>query len=131
MDKLVNKTILLLFARFRAVPEQEMEQARHEQALQIGEKTYRHADCFRNKEKELESYKVEIYQAIQGKSSLDKEILNELILDAKKQLEKVGQRLKQAGDALEAEKSHSAEVKKQAGRLLQWTELYSSATFDA
>lgn len=132
LDKLVNKTIMLLFARLRAVPEQEMEQARHEQALQICEKQVSDALLsFNAKAKELESYKAEVYKAIQGTSSLDKDLLNELIQEAKEQLEGAARQLKQEQTALELEKNQSAEVQKQIGRLFQWTELYENATFDA
>ncbi len=63
------------------------------------------------KEKELADYKSEVHKAIQGKSTWNAELLNELIVEAKVEIEKLDIKIASAQELVDNAESAAKEVK--------------------
>ena len=82
------------------------------------------------KERELESYKGEVYKAIRGESTWDKELLNELILDTKKALQDTETEIASAQKELDEQERAAAEIKKRYNKVLTWAELFEGSSLE-
>lgn len=132
LDALVEKAVLILFSKIRAIPENELIFAQYQQQREVCSLRLKQANArYEEKSKELASYKAEVYKAIQETSALDKDILSELISDTKKALESIKQEMENAQTALQDCERMAAEIKQNYNRVISWAEMYNGSSFEA
>ena len=88
LDGLVEKMVLHLFSNVKSLPEAKLMAGQAERKTAEAVSTLANLKALHAaKNKELESYKSEVYKAIQGTSNWSGELLNELITETKSAIE--------------------------------------------
>ena len=82
------------------------------------------------KEKELKSYKGEVYKAIHGESAWDQEVLNDLILDTKKTLSNLEADIAVTQNTLAKCDKAASELKAQYDKVLTWADLFEGSSME-
>ena len=82
VDRIMEQMVMALFADIKSIPEQELITHQYVQRTNEHLATLSQLQSLKvQKEKELASYKSEVYKSIQGKSTWSQELLSELIQD--------------------------------------------------
>ena len=131
LDGIVEKLLVAMFKSIKSVSEQELMSSQLEQRMAEQRAVLSQLQAQKSqKEKELESYKSEVYKAIRGESTWDQELLNDLILDTKKMLSDIEIDIISAQNALaECDKS-AAELKAQYDKVLTWVDLFEGSSME-
>jgi len=82
------------------------------------------------KEKELADYKSEVHKAIQGKSTWNAELLNELIVEAKTEIEKLDGEIASAQELVDNAECAAKEVKEEYNKILTWADMFEGSTLE-
>ena len=82
------------------------------------------------KEKELADYKSEVHKAIQGKSTWNAELLNELIVEVKAEIEKLDSEIASAQELVDNAESAAKEVKEEYNKILTWADMFEGSTLE-
>lgn len=132
LDGLVEKMVLHLFSNVKSIPEAKL------MAGQAERKTAETASTLANlkalhtaKSKELESYKSEVYKAIQGTSNWSGELLNELITETKAAIEKLEEEIAEAQTEVDDCKGMANSIRSEYSRILTWADMYEGSSIEA
>ena len=129
LDGIVETLLRALFSNIKSVSEKELVSTQLEQktAEQRGTLSLLKTQKVQ-KEKELDSYKSEVYKAIRGESTWDSRLLNELIGDTRTKLAELEAEITSAEQALADTDRAAAELREQYDRVLTWAELFDNST---
>ena len=78
----------------------------------------------------MASYKSEVYKSIQGKSAWNAELLNELIVEAKTEIEKLDSEIASAQELVDNAESAAKEVKEEYNKILTWADMFEGSTLE-
>ena len=78
----------------------------------------------------MASYKGEVHKAIQGKSTWNAELLNELIVEAKAEIEKLDSEIASAQELVNNAESAAKEVKEEYNKILTWADMFEGSTLE-
>ena len=131
LDGIVEKLVLAMFQSIKSVSEQQLvshqlEQRLSEQRAVLAQLQNQRAQ----KTKELDSYKSEVYKAIQGDSTWDKDILNELILETKTALKELDGAITQAQTAINECSKAADELRSQYDKVLSWADMFAGSSME-
>jgi len=120
-----------MFQSIKSVSEQQLVSHQLEQCLSEQRALLAQLQNQRTqKAKELESYKSEVYKAIQGESTWDKDILNELILETKTALKELDGAITQAQTAIAECDKATAELRSQYDKVLSWADMFAGSSME-
>ena len=129
LDGIVETLLRALFSNIKSVSEKELVSTQLEQktAEQRGTLSLLKSQKAQ-KEKELASYKNEVYKAIRGESTWDSRLLNELIGDTRIKLTELEAEIASAEQALADTDRTAAELREQYDRVLTWADMFDGST---
>ena len=131
LDGIIEKLVITLFGNIKSVSEQELMSSQFHQRTEEQRAILTQLQTHRaQKEKELDSYKGEVYKAIQGQSHWDQELLNELISDTRKGIEALGAEIQKAQKALVDCEKTAADLKKQYDKVLTWADMFEGSSLE-
>ena len=89
MDELIDQVIHNLFAGVKDTPKSSILKAQYQNRVKMLEANQKTAvSVLKKHQKELDAYKAEMLKVIRGESVLDRETLNEMLIESKKAVEK-------------------------------------------
>lgn len=131
LDGIVEKLILLLFQNVQSVSEKDLVSNQLAQRLAEQQAVLNQLNGQRKqKEKELDSYKKEVYKAIQGESTWDKDLLNELILDAKQALLALDGEIERVRTAIDEHDKAICSLRAQYDKVLSWADMFAGSSME-
>jgi len=132
MDGLVEKMVLRIFKNIKSIPEAKLMAGQAERKTAEATSTLANLKALHTaKTKELESYKSEVYKAIQGTSNWSGEILNELIAETKAAIEKLEEEMAEAQAELDNCKGMADNIRAEYNRILTWADMYEGSSIEA
>ena len=128
LDKLITDILHQVFRRMRSVEESEIVARTHRNAMvSLTERiSTAKAECAKAT-KEYESLKMEILQAVQGKSAFPMDILSELVNNARTQMLDADAHLTELNVELEKSTQRIEAIKKDYHRLLEWSQMFDES----
>jgi len=131
LDRIVDQAIIKLFANIKSVSRQDLIATQSVQHLSEHKATLKQLQANKaEKEKELDSYKAEVYKVIQGKSSWSQELLNELIVTTKDAIEKLGTEIDTAQQYIDEYGKAEKELNAEYDKILTWADMYEGSTLE-
>ena len=131
VDKLMEEVVKVLFNRIKSVSRQDLLSRQFTQRMAEQQATLKQLQTTKaQKEKELASYKSEVYKAIQGQSSWNQDILNELIVETKSALESVEADLASAQKLVDDADKAVKDLGEQYDRFLTWADMFEGSTLE-
>ena len=89
VDELIDQVIHNLFAGVKDTPKSSILKAQYQNRVKMLEANQKTAvSVLKKHQKELDAYKAEMLKVIRGESVLDRETLNEMLIESKKAVEK-------------------------------------------
>ena len=132
LDGLVEKMVLHLFSNVKSIPEAKLMAGQAERKTAEAASTLANLKALHTaKNKELESYKSEVYKAIQGTSNWSGELLNELIAETKAAIEKLEEEMAEAQAELDDCKGMADNIRVEYNRILTWADMYEGSSIEA
>ena len=129
LDTLIDSMMILLFSQLKNIPRgQILSQQRWREMGERRSALTQVQKLLEAKEKELTSYKAEVYKSLSGEGRFDAELLNELIATCKsdiKQLTAEQATLKAALADLDGEASR---LQKDYDDMISWAHIYATAS---
>ena len=132
LDEIVEQTITILFERIKATPREEMLHTQYECQLQLGKAALAQAaERYKAKDKELQLYKSEVKKVIEGTSSFDMELLNELIAETKAQISTAQTEMENAQAEIDGYEQLSTMIEARYDKITTWADLFAESTIEA
>ena len=131
VDRIMEQMVMALFADIKSIPEQELITHQYVQRTNEHLATLSQLQSLKSqKEKELASYKSEVYKSIQGKSTWSQELLSELIQEAKVEIEKLDAEIDTAKALVDDADKAAKDIKEQYDRILTWADMFEGSTLE-
>ena len=131
VDRVMEQMVISLFKDIKSIPEQELITQQYIQRKNEHLATLSQLQSLKaQKEKELADYKSEVHKAIQGKSTWNAELLNELIVEARAEIEKLDGEIVSAQELVDNADSAAKEIKEQYDRILTWADMFEGSTLE-
>lgn len=131
VDRVMEQMVISLFKDIKSIPEQELITQQYVQRKNEHLATLSQLQSLKaQKEKELADYKSEVYKAIQGKSIWNAELLNELIVEAKAELEKLEVEIASAQELVDNAECAAKKVTEEYNKILTWADMFEGSTLE-
>jgi len=131
LDRIVDQAIIALFRNIKSVSRQELIAAQSVQHLNKHKATLKQLKANKaEKEKELASYKAEVYKVIQGTSSWSQDLLNELIVTTKDAIEQLDAEIATVQQYMDECDKAEKELIAECDRILTWADMYEGSTLE-
>ena len=131
VDRIMEQMVMALFADIKSIPEQELITHQYVQRTNEHLATLSQLQSLKaQKEKELASYKSEVYKSIQGKSTWSQELLSELIQETKAEIEKLDAEIGTAKALVDDADKAAKDIKEQYDRILTWADMFEGNTLE-
>jgi len=109
-----------------------MLHTQYECQLQLGKAAFAQAcERYKSKNKELQLYKSEVKKVIEGTSSFDMELLNELISEAKEQITVAQTDMENAQTEIDGYEQLSTMIEARYDKITTWADLFAESTIEA
>lgn len=129
LDSLIEKLVMMTLQNISAIPEGELVAHQLEKQLAESKAALQQIETLHAaKSKELESYKAEVYKAIQKTSVWSPELLNELIDAAKARLEELETEMSKAREGIENLEQSAEKLRGEYKRILSWADLFQGGS---
>jgi Recombinase. len=132
LDDVVDGIIRHIFNGMKSIPKSEVVhsglasmQKEHESRLRVAQRDLAKAVD------DLAELKAEVVNAIRGKSKFASDLLNELIIEAEKDMASITATRDEAKRELDGLKYQATELQSQYDELMSWTELYDTVDLSA
>jgi len=132
LDDIVTMLLLDLFKNVKDTPAEALIQERHKAELSIAAAALKGAKADLKKLTDnLKTYQAEVINAIQGTSSFDADILNDLIIQTKTDITKAQQEASRHEQELTNKQQHLDSIKEQYRNIITWADMFADSEREA
>jgi len=132
LDAIVEQVVKKLFENIKSTPREEIVRSQYETQIQLGNLALKQTtEKYDEKAKELELYKAEVKKAIVGTSNFSMEILNELISEAKEQVDSLEVSIENAKSEIDGYEQLSSKITKHYDEVISWADVFDELSIEA
>ena len=132
LDEIIDGMMVLFFAHAKRIPRDQVISDRRERELSEGKAALKQTlKLLETKQKELGSYKGEVYRSLQGTGRFAPEILNELIAGCQSEIELLAVKVETINSDIADLQNAASKLQKDYDRMISWAELYTSSSLES
>jgi len=132
LDPIIDKIVRVLFEHIKATPREDILKSQYEEQVRVANIVLKQSgEKHEEKSKEMELYKAEVKNAIAGTSRFSMEILNELIIETKEQIDRLEGSIVNARGEIDAYEQLADQITKRYDDVVSWAELFGDCTMEA